>query len=74
MLVYNRDFVLSKVVVRRNGKIIANHVSTTHDGAPEQKGFVRGEIYATGYYIIPISDNESRCVYVIQLDPKGVCL
>ena len=72
MLVYNRDFVLSKAVVRRDGVILANHVSTTHPDAPEQKGFVRGEIYATGYYIIPVSDNESKCVYVIQLDPKGV--
>ena len=71
MLVYNRDFVLSKAVVRRDGVILANHVSTTHPDAPEQKGFVRGEIYATGYYIIPVSDNESKCVYVIQLDPKG---
>jgi hypothetical protein len=38
MLVYNRDFVLSKAVIRKeNGTILANHVSTTHPDAPEQK-------------------------------------
>ena len=74
MLVTSRDFVMARSV-RRNadGSILSNHVSVVHPGTGDQKGYVRGEVDVSGYFIEPISDSSCKCTYVVQLDPKGVC-
>lgn len=72
MVVSNRDFVMARAVrVNDDGSILANHVSIEHPEKGDQKGFVRGEIDVSGYYIVPKSDNSCTCYYVVQLDPKG---
>ena len=73
MLASNRDFVMSRSVkVNDDGSISANHVSVEHPEMGDQKGYVRGEIDVSGYYITPTGDNSCKCYYVVQLDPKGV--
>jgi hypothetical protein len=73
MMVSNRDFVMARAV-RNNpdGSILSNHVSVEFPDAGECKGFVRGEIFASGYHIVPTGPNSCTCVYVVQVDPKGV--
>jgi hypothetical protein len=70
--VSNRDFILA-YADRKNedGTYQVSAVSTTHDKGDECKGFVRGEIFSSGYYIKPIGDKECECIYIVQLDPKG---
>jgi len=70
--VSNRDFILAYSTKKNDdGTILVSAVSTEHPHGVEVKGFVRGEILSSGYYIKPISDNESECVYIVQLNPKG---
>lgn len=72
MMVSNRDFVMARSVrTNDDGTIVANHVSIEHPDVGENKGFVRGEIDVSGYFIEPLSDSSCRVTYVVQLDPKG---
>eukprot|EP00339_Tiarina_fusa_P019994 CAMPEP_0117036446 /NCGR_PEP_ID=MMETSP0472-20121206/25820_1 /TAXON_ID=693140 ORGANISM="Tiarina fusus, Strain LIS" /NCGR_SAMPLE_ID=MMETSP0472 /ASSEMBLY_ACC=CAM_ASM_000603 /LENGTH=177 /DNA_ID=CAMNT_0004746211 /DNA_START=8 /DNA_END=538 /DNA_ORIENTATION=+ len=72
MVASNRDFVMARSVrVNDDGSIAANHVSIEHPDCGEQKGYVRGEIDVSGYYIVPTGENSCKCYYVVQLDPKG---
>eukprot|EP01115_Flamella_aegyptia_P014368 TRINITY_DN812_c0_g1_i1.p1 TRINITY_DN812_c0_g1~~TRINITY_DN812_c0_g1_i1.p1 ORF type:complete len:214 (+),score=65.86 TRINITY_DN812_c0_g1_i1:37-642(+) len=71
-LITNRDFLMARAVkTLDDGTILANHVSCEHDDCPEQKGFVRGEIKASGYHFKPTGDNSCKATYVVQIDPKG---
>merc|ERR1711879_283834 len=72
MVASNRDFVMARSVrENEDGSISANHVSVEHPDVPAEKGFVRGEIDVSGYYIVPTGENSCKCYYVVQLDPKG---
>lgn len=71
-MVTNRDFVLSRGIKRLDdGVILSNHVSIVTDECPDKKGYVRGEVFASGYWIKP-TEGGARIAYVVQIDPKGV--
>eukprot|EP00339_Tiarina_fusa_P015843 CAMPEP_0117023768 /NCGR_PEP_ID=MMETSP0472-20121206/17710_1 /TAXON_ID=693140 ORGANISM="Tiarina fusus, Strain LIS" /NCGR_SAMPLE_ID=MMETSP0472 /ASSEMBLY_ACC=CAM_ASM_000603 /LENGTH=205 /DNA_ID=CAMNT_0004729991 /DNA_START=70 /DNA_END=687 /DNA_ORIENTATION=- len=72
MMVTNRDFVMARAVKRNDdGVILSNHVSVVVDDCPDAKGFVRGDVFASGYWIKPNGDGTSTVAYVVQIDPKG---
>lgn len=72
MMVTNRDFILSRAVRRKDdGVILSNHVSVNVDECPDEKGFVRAEALASGYWIKP-TETGSTIAYLVQIDPKGV--
>jgi len=73
MVVTNRDFLMARAVRKcDDGVILSNHVSVVSDeDCPDCKGFVRGEVFASGYWIKPNDDNTSTVAYVVQIDPKG---
>uniref|UniRef100_A0A7S4MT69 START domain-containing protein n=1 Tax=Vannella robusta TaxID=1487602 RepID=A0A7S4MT69_9EUKA len=72
MMVTNRDFVMARAVKRcDDGTILSNHVSVVDDDAPDAKGFVRGDVFASGYWLKPNGDGTSTAAYVVQIDPKG---
>lgn len=71
MMVSNRDFVMARAVrTFPDGSILSNHVSVVYPGVDEVRGFVRGDVFASGYHIVPTADG-CTCVYVVQIDPKG---
>ena len=48
--------------------------SATHPDAPEKNGFtnyVRGEIFATGYYLKKTGQGKCHLTFIVQADPKG---
>ena len=73
MMVTNRDFVMARAVRRlEDGTILSNHRSVVHPDCGDCKGFVRGDVFESGYYIKPNGNGGCTVVYVVQIDPKGV--
>jgi len=72
MMVTNRDFVMARAVRRlEDGTILSNHRSVVHPDCGDCKGFVRGDVFESGYYIKPNGNGGCTVVYVVQIDPKG---
>ena len=71
-MVYPRDFVMSRGIRRKeDGTIISNHIACEHPKAGEVKGYVRGQLRASGYHIKPNDGGGCTVTYVVQVDPKG---
>jgi len=76
-MVTNRDFVFQSWdgMWKTDSPRIAVSVgeSIVHPDAPEESGYVRGNILVSGYVATEIPDRPSQCkiVYLLQADPKG---
>merc|ERR1712137_400928 len=71
-MVSNRDICLVRAIKELDdGAILSNHVSVECDDCPEEKGFVRAEASASGFWIKGNNEGGATIAYVIQLDPKG---
>lgn len=71
-----RDFVAYQMLEAdtERGIYVACGSSTTHASAPEQKGFIRGEVKpGSGWRVEPVSGEDNACVYthISFVDLKG---
>ena len=69
--VYERDFVFIGKHQEVDGKIVYVGKSVEVPSIPPKDGAVRGEIHASGFIFEPISENSTRVIYFINVDPKG---
>ena len=69
-----RDFLNQRMWMEfTNGEYIIMNHTVTHRDAPNDKKYVRGISYMTGYYILPLPDSDTgiKLVYMSHSDPQG---
>jgi len=67
----SRDFVMQRSWLDiGDEKYICGH-SVCHDDFPPLKGYIRGTVYLTAYFVQALSDKSCQVTYVTHSDPKG---
>jgi len=75
LLKQKRDFVIIyHWFEQRDGSIVLVGHSVDHLDAPLVSGYIRGQVFASGYIITPKSSNRLVCkvVYMSHFDPRGI--
>uniref|UniRef100_A0AC34QHU4 START domain-containing protein n=1 Tax=Panagrolaimus sp. JU765 TaxID=591449 RepID=A0AC34QHU4_9BILA len=69
--IQSRDFVMQRSWLDTgHEKYICGH-SVCHDDFPPIKGYVRGTIYLTAYFVRTLDEKSCEITYVTHSDPKG---
>ena len=71
-LVSDRDFVLVGDLFYEGNVIYKVDVSIEHPELPRVKGCVRGVLKIVGYEFTPISEEETKMIYIVCSDAKGL--